>query len=67
MTKFGLLYERLIVQPKPRYPDYYLMVQRVLEEMKEDFPSESNYDFGDRLYHDWYEKWFGVRGEEIEE
>ena len=59
MTKFGLLYEKLIVQPSPTLPVYYAMVRRVIEEMKEDFPTRSSYDFGDRLYDEWYEKWFG--------
>ena len=61
MSRFGLLYEKLVVMPgQQTFPAYYMLVKRVLKEAKEDFPSGSSHDFGDRLYRDWYEKWFGV-------
>ena len=61
--KMGLLYDRLIVQPNPKYSAYYQMVKQIIGEMKEDYPLDSAHDFGDRQYKDFYEKWFGV-GEE---
>ena len=56
----GLLYDKLVVMPGPAtFPAYYQLVKRVVEEMREEFPSESSHDFGDGLYDDWFEKWFG--------
>ena len=64
MSRFGLLYEKLVVMPGQKtFPAYYKLVQRIIGEMKEDYPLNSAHDFGDRQYKDFYEKWFGV-GEE---
>ena len=64
MSRFGLLYEKLVVMPgQETYPAYYKLVQRVIEEMKAEFPHLSSYDWGDKKYKEFYEKWFGV-GEE---
>ena len=60
MSRFGLLYEKLVVMPgQKRWSAYYMLVQEVISEMKEEFPADSSHDFGDGLYHEWYEKWFG--------
>ncbi len=59
MTKFGELYEKLIVMPGPDFPTYYVLVKRVLREAAEDFPHEDCYDFGDKRYEAWFKKWFG--------
>jgi len=61
--KMGLLYDRLIVQPDPKYSAYYQMVKRIIGEMREEFPEKTSYDWGDIIYEKWYKKWFGV-GEE---
>ena len=58
--KMGLLYDRLIVQPDPKYSAYYQMVKQIIEEMKAEFPHEDCYDFGDKRYEEWFKKWFGV-------
>lgn len=60
MTKLGLLYDRLIVQPSPEYPAYYMMVKKLLKETKAEFPHNSVHDFGDKKYEEWFERWFGV-------
>jgi len=75
MTKFGLLYEKLIVDTRATHSTYYHHVQKVIEEMKEDYPDMDadiywngptaikirQYD--DDLFHEdlatWFEKWFG--------
>ena len=60
MSRFGLLYEKLVVMPgQSTFPAYYKLVQRVIEEMWEEFPNGSSHDFGDKLYDDWYKKWRG--------
>ena len=60
----GLLYDKLVVMPGPStFPAYYMMVKRIIGEMKAEFPHLSSYDWGDKKYEEFYEKWFGV-GEE---
>lgn len=60
MTSFGKLYEELVVMPgQPTFPAYYMLVRGVIKKMKEDFPHLSSYDWGDKKYGEFYEKWFG--------
>ena len=61
MSRFGELYEKLVVMPGQKtFPAYHMLVQRVIEEMKAEFPGESSHDYGDALYDEWFRKWFGV-------
>ena len=51
------------------FPAYYMLVKRVLKEAAEDFPHLSSYDWGDKKYEEWYDRWFSQlvkKGEESE-
>ena len=64
MTRFGELYDKLVVMPRQAtFPAYYKLVQRVIEEMKEDFPEGTHADWQMGRFGEFYEKWFGI-GEE---
>ena len=59
MSKFGLLYDRLIVDTRHSHSTYYNYVREVLDEMKDDFPENSHWSWQNGLFEDFYKKWFG--------
>jgi hypothetical protein len=63
MTKFGLLYDKLIVQPNPKYSAYYQMVRDIIDEMREEYPEDCPDSWQAGLFEDFYKKWFGFSGE----
>lgn len=60
----GELYRRLIVMPRSDSPEYFMLVRRVIREMKADSPDFNDYgaarwDDYDWEMGKWFVKWLG--------
>lgn len=70
MSRFGELYDKLVVMPGPStFPAYYQLVKRVLKEAADEFPDILDPPLhmgGDYIWANpqkaanWFMKWFGV-------